>query len=140
MVEMLLVLITVGTVTSIATPRLSGMMGKARVAEAVGEIGAINADIVDYISQHESPPPSLDVVGWAGYRDPWNQPYIYRNFGDEVPDDARVDQFGVPVNTAFDLYSLGEDGSSSPSIMTMPSQDDVLLGDDGGFIGSATRY
>ena len=51
-----------------------------------------------------------------------------------------MDQFGVPVNTAFDLYSLGEDGSSSPSIMTMPSQDDVLLGDDGGFIGLATRY
>ncbi len=140
MVEMMLVLVTVGTVTSIATPRLSGMMDKARIAEATGQISAINAGIVDYISQHDSPPPSLDAIGWAGHRDPWDQPYIYRNFGDEIPGDARVDQFGVPVNTAFDLYSIGEDGSSSPSIMTAASEDDVLLGDDGGFIGSATRY
>ena len=140
MVEMLFVLITIGAVTTIATPRLSGMIGKANVAEAIGEINAINADIVDYLSQHDSLPQSLDAIGWTGYRDPWDQPYIYRNFGDEIPGDARVDQFGVPINTTFDLYSLGEDGSSSPSIMTGVSQDDVLLGEDGGFIGSAIEY
>ncbi len=140
MIEMLLVLIIIGTLASIATPRLTGLIDKARGAAAIGDLDAIHTDIVSYVAQHDSLPPSLAAVGWEGHRDPWNQPYMYLNFGGAIPGDARVDQFGVPLNTGFDMYSLGEDGASSPSIMTQASQDDILLGDDGGFIGLATRY
>jgi general secretion pathway protein G len=140
MIEMLLVLIIIGTVATIATPRLTGLIDKARGAAAIGDLDAIHTDIVSYVAQHDSLPPSLVAVGWGGRRDPWNQPYMYLNFAGAIPGDARVDQFGVPLNTGFDMYSLGEDGASSPSIMTQASQDDILLGDDGGFIGLATRY
>ena len=140
MIEMLFVLIIIGTIMSITTPRLSGLIKHARDAGAVGDLDAIHTDIVGYIAEHDSLPPSLAVIGWGGGRDPWNQPYMYLNFGGSIPGGARVDQFGVPLNTGFDLYSLGKDGSSSPSIMTGASQDDILLGDDGSFIGLATRY
>lgn len=140
MIEMLFVLIVIGTVTSIVTPRLTGLIDNARDASSTGDLDAIHTDIVSYVAQHDSLPPSLAVIGWGGHRDPWDQPYIYLNFSGGIPGDARLDQFGVPLNTGFDLYSLGEDGASSPSIMTASSQDDILLGDDGGFIGLATRY
>lgn len=140
MIEMLFVLIIIGIVASIATPRLSGLVDDARVAAAIGDLDGLHLEMVGYVAQHDSLPPSLATIGWGGRRDPWNQPYIYLNFGGAIPGDARVDQFGVPLNTGFDLYSLGQDGASSPSIMTQSSQDDILIGDDGGFIGLATRY
>lgn len=140
LIEMLLVLIIIGTIASIATPRLTGLIDKARGAAAIGDLDAIHTDIVGYVAQHDSLPPSLAAIGWGGRQDPWNQPYMYLNFAGAIPGNARVDQFGVPLNTGFDMYSLGEDGASSPSIMTQASQDDILLGDDGGFIGLATRY
>jgi general secretion pathway protein G len=140
MIEMLFVLIIIGTVASIATPRLSALVDDARGAAAIGDLDAMHNDIVGYVAQHDSLPPSLATIDWAGHRDPWNQPYMYLNFAGAIPGNARVDQFGVPLNTGFDIYSLGKDGSSSPSIMTQASQDDILIGDDGGFIGLATRY
>ena len=140
MIEMLLVLIIIGTVASIATPRLSGLVDGARAGAALGDLDALHIAIVSYVAEHDSLPPSLATIGWAGRRDPWNQPYMYLNFAGAIPGNARVDQFGVPLNTGFDVYSLGKDGSSSPSIMTQASQDDILIGDDGGFIGLATRY
>ena len=140
MIEMLFVLIIIGTVASIATPRLSGLVDDARSAAAIGDLDAMHNDLVSYLAQHDSLPPSLATICWAEHRDPWNQPYMYLNFAGAIPGNARVDQFGVPLNTGFDIYSLGKDGSSSPSIMTQASQDDILIGDDGGFIGLATRY
>lgn len=140
MIEMLLAMIIIGTIASIATPRLTGLIDNARGAAAIGDLDAIHTDIIGYVAQHDSLPPSLAAIGWGGRRDPWNQAYMYLNFAGAIPGNARVDQFGVPLNTGFDMYSLGEDGASSPSIMTQASQDDILLGDDGGFIGLATRY
>jgi len=140
MIEMLFVLLIIGTIMSITTPRLSRLIDHARDAGAIGDLDAIHTDIVSYIAEHDSLPPTLATIGWAGGRDPWNQPYMYLNFGGAIPGGARIDQFGVPLNTGFDLYSLGQDGASSPSIMTGASQDDILLGNDGGFIGLATAY
>jgi general secretion pathway protein G len=46
----------------------------------------------------------------------------------------------VPVNSTFDLYSLGPDGKSSPPFTAAPSQDDIVRANDGGFIGLASDY
>ena len=140
MVEMLFVMALIGIIMTIVTPRLNGLIDEARDASAVGDISAIRDDIMGYLAQHDSLPASLSDVGRSGTRDPWNQPYVYVNFNGDPPEDARVDQFGVTLNSEFDLYSLGKDGATSPSIMTQSSQDDVVLANDGGFIGSATGY
>ena len=135
MIEMLFVLIVIGGLTSIAAPKVTMFVNDARVARATGDIKAIQVDIMKHVAQYDVLPASLAAVQRAGFQDPWGRPYIY-----SVPGGGRLDAFGVPLNTQFDLYSLGEDGASSASIMAGPSQDDIVLGNDGGFIGQASRY
>ena len=50
-------------------------------------------------------------------RDPWGNPYGYLNLGDKNANGhARKDHSLVPINTDFDLYSMGPDGRSSPPL------------------------
>jgi type II secretory pathway pseudopilin PulG len=56
------------------------------------------------------------------------------------PAGARKDRFLVPINSAFDLYSVGKDGASAAPLTVKASQDDIVVANDGGFIGLARRY
>lgn len=53
---------------------------------------------------------------------------------------ARKDRFLVPINTDFDLYSMGKDGTSVPSLTAAASRDDVVRAANGAFIGLASRF
>ncbi len=46
----------------------------------------------------------------------------------------------MPINSQFDLYSRGRDGASQPPLTAGPSLDDVVLANDGGFVGLAAEY
>ncbi|MBW2244968.1 MAG: prepilin-type cleavage/methylation domain-containing protein, partial [Deltaproteobacteria bacterium] len=53
---------------------------------------------------------------------------------------ARKDRFLVPINTSFDLYSMGKDGQTRAPLNPPVSRDDVVRANDGSFIGLAERY
>lgn len=53
---------------------------------------------------------------------------------------ARKDGFLVPINSDYDLYSMGKDGQSRASLRAPVSQDDVIRAADGGYIGLAGAY
>jgi len=76
--------------------------------------------------------------------DPWGRPYVYLKFppskGKAPPGGARKDRFLVPINSAFDLYSLGKDGNSVAPLTAAASRDDVIVANDGGFVGLASNY
>lgn len=52
----------------------------------------------------------------------------------------RKDRFLVPINTHFDLYSMGPDGRSQPPLTAAGSLDDLIVANDGEFIGVARCY
>ena len=52
----------------------------------------------------------------------------------------RKDRFLVPINTNFDLYSMGPDGKSVPPLTAQASQDDIIWASDGEYIGPAAQY
>jgi general secretion pathway protein G len=52
----------------------------------------------------------------------------------------RKDRFLVPINTFFDLYSMGKDGQSVSPLTAQASRDDVIWANDGAFIGRASDY
>lgn len=63
--------------------------------------------------------------------------------GDDQPanmGDVRKDRNLVPINSFFDLYSMGKDGQSRPPLTAPVSQDDVIYANDGAFIGLAEDY
>jgi general secretion pathway protein G len=52
----------------------------------------------------------------------------------------RTDMFGVPINTYFDLYSMGADGQTTLSLSSTQSQDDVIWANDGTYLGLGSNY
>ncbi len=52
----------------------------------------------------------------------------------------RKDRFLVPINTDFDLYSMGRDGKSTPPLTAAASRDDIIRANGGAYIGPAKGY
>ena len=52
----------------------------------------------------------------------------------------RRDHFLVPVNTDFDLYSLGKDGRSQSPFTAAASQDDIVRANNGLYVGLVSEY
>jgi general secretion pathway protein G len=136
-VELLAVVSIIGALTALALPRTHEAIQRARVARAIGDIEAIGISL----DSQDTLPDLLGVVGPVPL-DPWGNPYQYNKFpsGNGVPLGARRDRFLVPINTTYDLYSMGADGNSTPPLTASSSQDDVIRANDGGFIGLASRY
>ena len=75
--------------------------------------------------------------------DPWGQPYRYLRIEGEGPGiiaNVRKDRNLVPVNSDFDLYSIGPDGQTRPPLVARPSRDDIVRAGNGSFIGAASDF
>lgn len=154
LIELLIVMAIVGTLTGIAYPAVQAMRTRAQVARAIGDIRAIEIDVLGYEATHQTTPPDLAAAGRDALLDPWGNPYRYLSFahassgtgGGGVagkptpPPGSRKDRFLVPINTTFDLYSMGADGQTAAPLTAATSLDDVVRGNDGGFIGLARSY
>lgn len=46
----------------------------------------------------------------------------------------------MPLNTDFDLYSVGKDGLSKATLAPPQSHDDIIRANNGRFIGLASDY
>jgi hypothetical protein len=129
--------VIIGVLASMALPQYQKALDLARVAKAIGDISAISLEL----SSLDSLPTSLAAVNRATYNDPWDRPYVYLKLeGSKSNGKARKDHFLVPLNSDFDLYSVGKDGASSPALTAKASADDVIRANNGGFIGLAERY
>lgn len=137
LIEIILVCAILSVLASLAFPRLEKIIEKARVAKAIGDVWAIQAELATL----EPLPTSLAAVGRLTYDDPWGRPYVYAKLeGTKGKGGARKDHFLVPLNSDYDLYSRGKDGRSSGPLSAKASHDDVIRANNGGFIGLASRY
>ncbi len=104
---------------------------------------AIAALIDLYRTNNRVFPNSLADINMAGKLDPWNHPYKYLNLS-PVPHGmngkVRKDKNLVPINSDFDLYSMGKDGASQAPLTAAASRDDVVRANDGRFVGLASDY
>ncbi|MFQ5930741.1 MAG: prepilin-type cleavage/methylation domain-containing protein, partial [Acidobacteriota bacterium] len=100
-------------------------------------------DIAQYDVLRGSLPGDLDQLGRGDLRDPWGNPYQYLNFGTlgkGGKGKMRKDKFLVPINSRYDLYSMGKDGKSTPPLTAKNSWDDVIRANDGAFLGLGSEY
>lgn len=142
LIELLLVLVIISIIASLAIVRVQEAIELARVAKAIGDIEAIQDELAGFESGDDTLPTSLAGIGRSGYLDPWGNPYQYVRFdlSKGIAGQARKDRFLVPLNSTYDLYSMGKDGQSQAPLTAKASQDDVIRANDGGFIGLAARY
>lgn len=140
LIELMIALAILVVVTMIAVPTYSSYLERAKVTQAETDIIAISAQINAYYEDAHAYPASLAAVGAAGKLDPWGRPYVYLDIETAGVGGARKDKNLVPINTEFDLYSKGEDGVTAGPITAPQSRDDVILANDGKFIGLASDY
>ncbi len=143
LVEMLIVVAIIGIVAALAVPRYVHMLHSAKITVAEGDIRQISSAIDVYRSTMGIYPDSLEEVGLGDKADPWGRSYQYRDLTadkQKAKGHARKDKNLVPINSDYDLYSVGEDGKSSPPLTANPSHDDIIRANNGGFIGLATDY
>lgn len=141
LIELMLALVILAVLAALAVPTFAGTMERRRLAEAIADLRTIEAEIASYALAARRPPADLGKIGWAGRRDPWGQPYRYLRFdGIDWVLRARVDRFDVPINSTYDLYSVGRDGATALSLQLPPSRDDVIRANDGAYVGLASRF
>ncbi len=140
MIELLIVVVIIGALAALAIPNFQRVVERARVAKAIGDIGAIQQNCLEYFEINGSYPNSLTDVGMAELTDSWGNPYVYLVVEGASPGQLRKDRFLVPVNSDFDLYSMGPDGLSTPPFTAARARDDIVRANDGGYIGIAENY
>jgi len=166
LIELLIALAIVSILVAIAAPQYLGALEAARVVKAIGDIRAISIEVKVHQVVHGCVPSTLADMGRATLLDPWGRPYVYMvlstpgggggggrgggggggagcsacSGGCGGTGAARKDRSLVPINSDFDLYSIGRDGLSVAPLTAPASQDDVIRGSDGGFIGLARNY
>ncbi len=141
LIEVLTVLAILATLVAIAVPMYFEALNKAKVAKAIADIHTLSGEIGTYQLFNRSAPLSLADVGRANFEDAYGNPYEYLNFATVMGlGSVRKDQFLVPLNSDYDLYSKGEDGQSQPPLTAMTSRDDIVRANDGGFVGLASEY
>jgi general secretion pathway protein G len=137
-----LVSLAIGAILlAVAVPSYLTYREQLKVNVAMQDIAEVNAKIERYITLAGAPPPDLATVGWGNVLDPWGHPYAYLPFaGLNGKGQMRKDKNLVPINTQYDLYSTGADGQSRPPLTASVSHDDVIMANDGNYIGLASNY
>lgn len=137
-------LCAVALLLSIGVPSYRNVIERQQVARAVRDLGQIAQQLERYKTTHSFRlPMQLADLGVAVPKDPWGRDYQYLNFSDDSPGGkgkVRKDHNLHPLNSAFDLYSVGPDGGSQAPLTAKASRDDIIYARDGGFIGRASDF
>ncbi len=133
LVELLVTIAIVGTLGAIGVPTYNGYVDKAKNGTAMADVRDMELVIVRFQAEHGALPNTLAQAG-INQLDPWGRPYVYTLGGD------RKDKYTHPLNTDFDLYSMGKDGRSEPPLTAHASHDDIIRANNGKFVGLASDY
>lgn len=141
LLELIVAIAIVGILSGIAYPLYTEYIEKARIAVACMDIQNISATISSYYTDRLQYPETLAQVGYGNFLDPWGSPYQYLNIQTaKGKGKMRKDHFMVPINTDYDLYSMGKDRQSVPPLVAGVSKDDIIRARDGAYIGLARDF
>ena len=165
LMELMIGIANVGILASIATPNYIKFREKARIELATTEMRLIEKKIMDYLIDNGELPEDLSAIGMDDILDPWGRPYNYLRISesDESEEDEAQDNKGNkgkkgkkddkgkkgkprkdhslhPINTDYDLFSVGKDGKSTAPLTAKISQDDIVRANNGRYLGLVSNY
>lgn len=139
--ETMLVLAILGVLLGIALPKYADYREHVNQSTAVQDIATMQAQIRLHRQSTGSYPVTLAEVGSGGQLDPWGRPYVYLDLTSiQGKGKSRKDHKLNPLNSDFDLYSVGKDGVSRTQVSNKESLDDIVRALDGAYIGLAARF
>ncbi len=141
LIELMIVLAIIGTLVSIGLPVVFRALDSAKETSAVQEMRTLETKIISHLNVNGKLPDTLAEIGMGALRDSWGNLYVYLPVSKaKGKGKLRKDRFLVPINSDFDLYSMGPDGKSQPPLTAKASQDDIIRANDGGYFGLASDY
>jgi general secretion pathway protein G len=145
LIELLVALTIAGILATFGAPLIMGgidcknqkigWITRAKVNAAIGDIGAVHLTMQRHLLNYGT------FEGVELGNDRWGNPYVFLDHSTvngEGP--KRKYKSAVPVNSRYDLYSLGPDGKTSTPMTSEPGADDIVLANDGQYIGVACFY
>lgn len=140
LVELMIVIAIMGTLAAIAVPVFASYVERTRMATVKQDMNTIENEITAFAISNNRFPVDLAEIGLDKMEDAWGNPYQYLPVEGTPQGKLRKDHFLVPVNTDFDLYSMGPDGKSLPPFTAKASRDDIVRANNGQFIGPVYLY
>lgn len=143
LLELIAALTVSGILASLAYSSYSSVIERTKINQAMVDIAMIHSAIEKQrLNNDNKLPITLAEIG-MDLKDPWGNPYQYLNF-DTLPGKSkgpvRKDHNLVPLNSEYDLYSKGPDGKSVSPLTAKASRDDIIMANDGAYIGPASEY
>jgi general secretion pathway protein G len=154
-VELIISMAIVATLTAIAVPLAQDYIYRANVARAVTEIRGLEKEIIFFKTERGRYPgwypnklDTLQEIGRDNFLDPWGTPYQYLNLEQSNPDNegkpknCRKDRSRNPLNADFDLYSVGPDRvvPTHRQITKESGADDIVRAASGQYVGEGSKY
>jgi general secretion pathway protein G len=139
-VELMVTTVVAALLIAIAVPSYARIVQQQKNHQAERDLRVIALAIERYRAQHGTAPQTLGQLGVPIPRDPWGNDYQFLNFSSAVPGKIRKDHNLHPLNSEFDLYSVGPDGRSTAPLTARASRDDIIWARDGGYVGPAEDY
>jgi general secretion pathway protein G len=142
LVELLVTMTVLAALAAIAIPRFESYRSNSRNAQAVGDLRVLDNQINSFKTANERWPTSLNEIPRGNMPDPWGRSYQYLQIEGNVKASGfvRKDKNLVPINSDFDLYSMGADGNTSAPLTSASGRDDLVRANDGRYFGLASNY
>jgi general secretion pathway protein G len=144
LVELLLTIAIVGTLSAIAIPTYTNYIQKNSNTQAAVDIKNIESQIEGFKALSGSPPNTLAAANIVAPIDPWGRSYQYLRIQGVDPNDikhlVREDKHEKPVNQDYDLYSIGKDGKTEQKFWKQDAFDDIVRCNGGAYVGPASGY
>ncbi|MGM0380609.1 MAG: type IV pilin protein [bacterium] len=140
-VELLCVVGIIGVLAAVGTVQAVGYLQKARYRRAQLDLEGFHQEVLLYYTRRGRYPNSWEDLGYSSPPvDPWQNNYIYNNHNLIGSGEIRRDGPTIPINSHYDIFSSGPDGEWSSDLHASSSRDDVVVANDGQFIGEAADY
>ncbi len=143
LVELLVGLAIIGTLGAIAMPVYSNYTDRAKNSAAIADIREIELGIGRFQAERGTPPNTLAQAGIPPKLDPWGNAYQYLRIEGVFPAPAgawRKDRAMNPLNSDFDLYSIGKDGGTQTELVAPRAHDDIVRANNGAYVGLGSEY
>jgi len=144
LVELLIALAVIGALAAIALPSYRDYIERAKRSQAITDIGKLSLALEQYFTVNATYPPNLAALGGSHPSiDPWGNAYQYLGINVVPPPNTgavRRDKNLNPLNSDYDLYSMGPDGQTQKQLTAAKARDDIVRAGNGGFIGTAAEH
>jgi len=141
LIELMMVVTILSVLAAIAIPYYKNYIERVEHAKTLQTMRMMERELIAFNLAYGHFPETLAEAGLGALRDPWGNPYRYLNIATTKGNGKKRKNFNfVPVNTDFDLYSMGPDGKSKTPFTAKLSRDDIVRADNGAFFGRVSQY